>query len=1213
MMRMWILRRLHNLGISTQLALSFLVMGMLLIAVLTFISYTGSRKHLTAEVTRRIHLVAELKKKEIEGYLARHAASASGLARSPTILHTLGRMNEATRAGSGNDRPQADLTRILALHPDALPYRTVVLAPREGNAVRLHRDDAGHLESRVLADTGDAGLSRLLRDTRAAGGVHFHFQHRRDVGLQALVATPAYEQGRLVGLVVLEIPTTVLDSVMRDVAGLGESGETMLVALRGDSVAILAPTRLDPRAPTRDRIPLGSPIAVPEQDAARGIHRTQVATDYRGERVLAASEHLAALDWGLVAKIDAAEAFAPVRSLRTSVGILALASGVTLVLVGLALAKAVIAPIGALARSTELIRRTGTLPELPATAPREVRTLGSAFHSLVADLGQSEARLKDSVSILADRNAALAAEVERRTRTEAELKTLTESLEQRVLERTAEMEASHSTALESEERFRLLFEFAPDTYFLTDLDGRFVDGNRASEQLTGYRRDELRGKTFGNSGLLLPEELPKAARALALSTLGEPSPAHEYVLITKDGHRAVVEIRTIPLQFRDQCLVLGIARDVTDRKRAEQAMREREETIRAIVETSRDWIWAIDREGRHTYSNPAVENILGYRPEEIIGRSSAEFLHEDDRHTIEATLPGLIAERRGWRTLLLRWRHKDGGYRYLESSAVPILDATGTLSGFRGVDRDITDRVLAERAVGESEERYRTLFEGAPYGIYRTSVAGRFVAANPALVTMLGYASAEELTRIDVNTELYVDPELRARLIEKHRGPDRIVGDEVEWKRKDGKPITVRLTGRPLHDDDGNLTGFEMLAEDVTEQRALEAQLRQAQKMEAVGQLTGGIAHDFNNLLSVILLNTKLVESALEAGQPVLSSDLREIEAAAQKAAATTRKLLGFSRRADLKLGLTNLADVIRGFAAMLRRALPESIELEVATLGVAPAVLADAGAVEQILLNLATNARDAMPAGGSLTIELSERILDVAACSGRPWAHPGRYACIAVSDSGIGMDPETQAHIFEPFFTTKPVGVGTGLGLAMVYGLLKQHGGFIQVYSERGKGTTFRLYIPAAASDTVSADRDDRDRAKRGPQGGSETILVVEDEAMLRAVCKQALERFGYSVMVAADGTQALRTFRQHAEEIDLVLSDLVMPNMGGPELARALKHEFPNVKLLLVSGYSGREAAARRGVDPSIPFLEKPWALEDLLRTVRRTLDGDPASGAP
>jgi CheY-like chemotaxis protein len=369
--------------------------------------------------------------------------------------------------------------------------------------------------------------------------------------------------------------------------------------------------------------------------------------------------------------------------------------------------------------------------------------------------------------------------------------------------------------------------------------------------------------------------------------------------------------------------------------------------------------------------------------------------------------------------------------------------------------------------------------------------------------------------------------------------------------------------------------------------------------MEAIGQLTGGIAHDFNNELSVIILNAQLVADAIEAGGEVRAEDVRDIEDAAKRAATMTKQLLGFSRRADLTFAPTDLAYVATRLSGALRRLVPENIELRLVADDAVPAVRADAGAVEQMLLNLITNARDAMPRGGLLEVAVRDR----PACGGGADADR-RHVCVSVRDTGIGMDEGTRSRIFEPFFTTKPVGVGTGLGLAMVYGLMRQHDGFVDVESAPGAGTTIRLGFPATAE--VAAARPRRD-SRATAQDGAETILLVEDEDALRRVTRRALERHGYQVLTAANGGEALRVLRERGGRVDVVVSDLVMPVMGGAQLYHALFREFGPVRFILTSGYAGREADERTTLPPSVPFMAKPWSLEDLLKQVRAALDSD------
>ncbi|MGD2136093.1 MAG: ATP-binding protein, partial [Gemmatimonadales bacterium] len=425
---------------------------------------------------------------------------------------------------------------------------------------------------------------------------------------------------------------------------------------------------------------------------------------------------------------------------------------------------------------------------------------------------------------------------------------------------------------------------------------------------------------------------------------------------------------------------------------------------------------------------------------------------------------------------------------------------------------------------------------------------------------------------------------------------------EVRWKRKDGSVLTLRLKGRGTTDGGGNVTGFEMMVEDVSRSRELEAQLRQAQKMEAIGRLTGGIAHDFNNELSVILLNAQLAAVSLEQGQAVQPSDLHDIEDAAQRAADMTRELLGFSRQAELALVPTDLARVVSKLSSMLRRLLPESISLRFHADGPVPSTEVDVVSVEQMLLNIATNARDAMPDGGTLTVRVDEITVDEDEAAEHAGLSPGAYVCLSASDTGVGMDEQTRQRIFEPFFTTKEPEVGTGLGMAMVYGLTKQQGGYVSVYSEPGRGTTIRLHFPAC--DQEAAEVRVRDSAAH-VRGGTETVLLVEDEAALRRAARRILERYGYTVLTATSGKDALEVYDRQRDEIALVVSDLVMPEMGGWSLYKALRAKYGDVAFILSSGYTGRDAKERDKIDPTIPFVRKPWRITDLVARVRRVLD--------
>jgi len=511
----------------------------------------------------------------------------------------------------------------------------------------------------------------------------------------------------------------------------------------------------------------------------------------------------------------------------------------------------------------------------------------------------------------------------------------------------------------------------------------------------------------------------------------------------------------------------------------------------------------------------------------------------------------------------------------------------------------------------DAEESYRSLTEGALYGIYRSTVDGRFLTVNPALVAMLGFGSSTELLAVDMARDIYAHPSERAKLIEKYRDRQKIEGVEVEWRRKDGSPVTVRLSGRPVKNTCGAVEYFEMIVEDVTERRALEAQLRQSQKMEAVGQLTGGIAHDFNNVLTVILANADLLEADLPAERVDLKGVLQETRTAAQRGSDLVKKLLGFSRRGKLEMRPIDLAQLVANLSGVLRRVLPENVEVAMRAEPPLDSAMADPGAVEQILLNLATNARDAMPGGGRLTIEVRSDWLDEGYHATHPWVEPGRYVSISVTDTGIGMDERTKERVFEPFFTTKPVGRGTGLGMAMIYGTVKQHKGHIHLYSEVGNGTTVKIYIPVACSVPPAEGQMSTSEAT---VGGSETILVVEDDVAIRRATRRALESHGYNVLTAADGEEALDEVRRHGPAaIDLIITDLVMPKLGGRQLYEALSAAGIETSVMFASGYSRRDIQECAAIEEDAPFLHKPWTLAELLSRVRETIESSKRRSGP
>jgi len=521
----------------------------------------------------------------------------------------------------------------------------------------------------------------------------------------------------------------------------------------------------------------------------------------------------------------------------------------------------------------------------------------------------------------------------------------------------------------------------------------------------------------------------------------------------------------------------------------------------------------------------------------------------------------------------------------------------------------VEERERAEAALRESEARFRRLFENSLVGIYRTTPDGRILLANPTLVKMLRYPSFEALAQLNLEKDGFPAESPRRLFKEAIERDGAVRGLESAWICADGTTIYVRESAQAVRGPDGSIEYYEGVVEDITEQRRLEEQLRQAQKMEVIGRLAGGVAHDFNNILTVILGHSDLLLKAMAVREP-LRQHVEELRAAGQRAAALTRQLLAFSRKQTLQPQVLNLNDLIANLSKMLRRLIGEDILLTTTFDPALGQVKVDPGQIEQVITNLAVNARDAMPEGGTLTLQTANAELDAAYASQHLEVTPGRYVLLSVTDTGTGMSEEVQAHLFEPFFTTKGVGKGTGLGLATVFGIVKQSGGHITVHSELGHGTTFNIYLPrteeAAAAEAVPA------QAPVELPRGTETILLVEDERQVRHLAQAALERCGYSVLAAANGTEALQLAREHKGKLDLLVTDLIMPGINGHMLARSLQSRHPGLKFLFMSGYTDASLLPREFLAEGAAFLQKPFLMELLVRKVRAALDASPASPA-
>jgi PAS domain S-box-containing protein len=518
------------------------------------------------------------------------------------------------------------------------------------------------------------------------------------------------------------------------------------------------------------------------------------------------------------------------------------------------------------------------------------------------------------------------------------------------------------------------------------------------------------------------------------------------------------------------------------------------------------------------------------------------------------------------------------------------------------MEEALSRRVHAEQELVRSEARYRSLVQSALLGIFRSTYDGRFLEVNPALVQMLGYDSAEELMAVDIARNLYADPQERLRILDRLTGRDTIESMELDLRRKDGSPVILRVTGRCVRDAAGHIESFEMIAENVTERKALEEQLRQSQRMDAIGRLAGGIAHDFNNLLTVILGYGDILLGQFEKSDSRYH-EVAEVKKAASRAADLTQQLLAFSRRQVLAPKVLDLNRVVTEMEKMLRRLLLENIELVTDVAASVAPIKADPGQIEQVIMNLVVNARDAMPAGGRLVLRTASVSVDDEIDEDHFALPAGDYVQLTVTDSGIGMAPEVVSRIFEPFFTTKDAGKGTGLGLATVYGIVKQSGGHITVKSQPGQGSTFTVYLPAVHE--LSPEPSDTQRAFLHRDGQQATILVVEDEEGVRLLISEVLRKAGYSVLTASGPEEALRLCHQSPGTIDLLLTDVVLGQLNGFDLAEQLAPFLRSPRVVFMSGYTEDHIAQKNLGLPGTAFLHKPFAAAALTSTIREVLE--------
>ncbi len=762
----------------------------------------------------------------------------------------------------------------------------------------------------------------------------------------------------------------------------------------------------------------------------------------------------------------------------------------------------------------------------------------------------------------------------------------------------------------SEEKYRHILENIDEGYYETDLSGNFTFVNDAGCRITGYERNEIIGTNY--KSYTSPQTAAFLLKAFhRIYETGQSEALLDYDVILKDGSVRYYEM-SVGLLRDESGKPEGyhiLARDVTSRKQAQEALRKSEVKYRTILDIMEEGYFETDLKGTITFVNEAGSRLLGYAYGELIGRS---FRHN---HTAE-TIPRINefynrVFMTGMPEFLMDYEviRKDGAKRIHQANVALIRDTSGKPIGFRVLARDVTERKKVEDDLRKSEEKYRTILESIEDMYIENDLWGNALFVNDAGCRIMRY-SRDEL--IGTNYRRFYSPAVARRLKEvynrilKTGKPEHFLDYEVI--SRDGSVRILQSNIGLMRDATGKAIGFRTLARDVTERKKaelerarIEEQLLQAKKMESVGRLAGGVAHDFNNMLTVILGYAELIRSRLHQNDPVLA-DLKEIEKAAGRSRDLTRQLLAFSRKEIIAPRTVDLNLLIVDAKKTIPRLIGEDIELKFYPGNDLWKIRFDPSQIEHVLINLAANARDAMPSGGRLTIETENVHLNEAYCRLHPGFIAGFYVMLGVSDDGIGMDKETAEHIFEPFFTTKETGKGTGLGLATVYGIITQNGGFIHVYSEPGKGTTFKMYIPRSDEKMQEPEIDE----ETSISVGEGTVLLVEDDDMVRKMTAEMLEAIGYTAISTGNPKEALSIIEKDTP-IHLVITDVVMPIMSGKELGERIEAIRPGTKVLFMSGYTTNVMAHRGVLDQGVHFIQKPFSLGDLAEKIREILKGN------
>ncbi|MCK1385768.1 PAS domain S-box protein [Bradyrhizobium sp. 21] len=1164
--------------LATRLAIAMILLVAVTVGAVGWLGYRNITQAVIPRVLERVEAQSRLLATNLESYVAgargdllgyRSAAAINGLIRAHIsggvdaldgVAEQTWRERIAARLAAEIDaKPSYGQFRIIGLDDD---QRELVRVDRSGpngaartvpNSELEHKSERPYFQDTIRLAPGEIYVSSIDLATRQGGTTELHVPTLR-------VATPLFTpDGKPFGIIIANIDMRPALDRVRSTAGAG--GEIYVVNSRGDY--LVHPDRAREFGslhghPTnwRDDFPFFSGLAgTPEVS-------TQLMTDGSGRPSGAAIAPalLAGKEWVAIIVTVPPSVFGrvPAAIQKTSllVGVLAVLAAASLAVL---LARSLTRPIGRLTAAVEAIG-SGRPGDIPVDASGETGVLARAFARMV-----EETQAK---------TAALEREVEEHRRTEAA--------------------RSHHEA--RERLFSAAVESSDDAIVMQSLDAIITGWNPAAERLYGYSADEAIGKC--TSIIVPPDRREQGKDYLARIARGEPIERFETVRLRKDGTPVEISLGLSSIRGPSGEIVgaSGTARSLTEARRAERALQQQLEERRQIFETSQDLIMVMDARGHIAQISPSSETILGFRAEEMIGRSGTDFIHPDH---LEQSRTEMRALRRGDRRALADTRcfHKNGYEVWLSW----LGSWSEQAKRFFFVGRDMTEARLAQESLRESERLAHDIVETALDAFTQTDHTGTILSWNSQAEKLFGWPREEAIGRNAI--DLFVAPSeregVRAKLQSFLESEDQKLASprrELLVRRRDGKEFRAELSVTALRRREGVL--FNSFYRDLTDKIAAEERIRQAEKMEAVGQLTGGVAHDFNNILTVITGTIEILADAV-AKEPELAAITKMIDEAAGRGAELTQHLLAFARKQPLQPREIDINSLIIDTAKLLRPTLGEQIQIESVFETESCVAIVDPNQLTTAILNLALNARDAMPGGGKLIVETGSAYLDEVYASLND-IRPGHYVLIAVSDTGTGIPANMLARVFDPFFTSKGPGKGTGLGLSMVYGFVKQSAGHIKIYSEEGHGTTIKMYLPPGKTPTVVGEGV----TPATIEGGHETILVVEDDRLVRDYVLAQLHSLGYVTLQAANAAEALAIVAA-GKPFDLLFTDVIMPGkMNGRQLADELQRTRPDLRVVYTSGYTENAIIHHGRLDSGVLLLAKPYRKSDLARIIRKAL---------